>query len=356
MNKKSLPVFVFLILGLLSSSAFGYSSYLSTWQGKYPSSQSDNNIINGTSASCQLCHFNSSGGDPFNAYGWSLREDMNNNGKTISQAINDVEALDSDSDPSHYTNLEEINADVQPGWTDGANNIKYFTSGSQTTGQTPPSNVGDLDITISSCNYSISPDSQSFFIGGGIGNIVITTSESCGWTALSDSEWVVITPTISGTGNGVITYTVSENTDPDKRTGIITIEGVTHTVTQDGTAEEVLADLTATSVKLPASVKKGQKVSVKAIIENTGDEDSTPCKISFYLSRNNGKTVSGDKLLATRLLVELNNGAGTTVVYKWKVKASPGKYYIKAFSDSTAQINESNEDNNVAVSKRIKVK
>jgi hypothetical protein len=44
-----------------------------------------------------------------------------------------------------FSNLEEINADAQPGWTTGANNTVYFDDGSTTAGQEAPGGIADLD-------------------------------------------------------------------------------------------------------------------------------------------------------------------------------------------------------------------
>ncbi len=84
------------------------------------------------------------------------------------------------------------------------------------------------------CTYSISPASRHFTKDGGSGTVSVTTSRSdCAWTTQSDSAWIPITSGSSGTGNGTVRYTVALNSGA-KRTGHITIEGKTHTVTQDG--------------------------------------------------------------------------------------------------------------------------
>ena len=127
----------------LSTTALAKSSYLNTWQGLYPGSQSDNNVIAGTGQSCQLCHAVSGNYDSFNAYGWEMRGYMQ--GMSLSAAIQACEPIDSDLDPTGSSNLAEISADAQPGWTPGPNNTFYFKNGSTQSGQTPPSIAGQLD-------------------------------------------------------------------------------------------------------------------------------------------------------------------------------------------------------------------
>ena len=57
-----------------------------------------------------------------------------------------IESLDSDGDPGGTSNIDEIDADTQPGWTDGPNNTIYFDDGSTQTGQSAPAGIlGNLD-------------------------------------------------------------------------------------------------------------------------------------------------------------------------------------------------------------------
>ena len=117
-----------LVIGLASTALMGafFPFNLATWQGVYPSSQSDDNVDLGTGAACQLCHEGSMGGDPWNAYGWEVREEFMST-FDLALAIVNVEPLDSDGDGS--SNVDEINGDTQPGWTPGPNNTVYFKNG-----------------------------------------------------------------------------------------------------------------------------------------------------------------------------------------------------------------------------------
>ena len=57
---------------------------------------------------------------------------------------------------------------------------------------------------------------------------------TCPWTAVSNDAWITITSGSSGDGSGTVEYSVAENTDPNPRTGTITVAGYTHTVYQAG--------------------------------------------------------------------------------------------------------------------------
>jgi hypothetical protein len=148
-TRRSLGTLAALSLGVLSlfslsTPAAAKGSYLVTWNSRYPTSQTDDNVINGTGTSCQLCHSSPGGGDGFNAYGWKMRELMGS--MSLSAAIQACEPFDSDLDPTGSDNLTEINADTQPGWTSGPNNTYYFKNGSTQSGNNPPALIlGQLD-------------------------------------------------------------------------------------------------------------------------------------------------------------------------------------------------------------------
>ena len=84
------------------------------------------------------------------------------------------------------------------------------------------------------CSYSISPVSSSFPARGGEGNVTLTTSNNCNWTAVSNAPWVTIISADSGTGPGTVSYAVRENFANGSRTGTLSIAGQTFTVNQAG--------------------------------------------------------------------------------------------------------------------------
>ncbi|WP_295878406.1 Ig-like domain-containing protein [uncultured Thiohalocapsa sp.] len=95
---------------LSASPAFPFSAYLFEFEFVYPNSDS---AIN---ANCALCHNAYSSGTGFNPYGDAFR---NASGATLEARYRAIEALDSDGDPGGFTNVEELNASTQPGWTVG---------------------------------------------------------------------------------------------------------------------------------------------------------------------------------------------------------------------------------------------
>ncbi len=76
--------------------------------------------------------------------------------------------------------------------------------------------------------------SQNFGANGGGGSVNIAASPNCNWTASSSVSWITITGGASGSGNGVVTFTVQGNSATSARNGILNIAGQAVTITQDG--------------------------------------------------------------------------------------------------------------------------
>src|SRR5688572_6597185 len=76
-----------------------------------------------------------------------------------------------------------------------------------------------------SCNYCISPTDQSFTHEGGNGSIAVSAPAACSWTASTSDSFLTFTSATSGTGNGVLTFSVAANTGTTPRVASIAIAG-----------------------------------------------------------------------------------------------------------------------------------
>ena len=84
------------------------------------------------------------------------------------------------------------------------------------------------------CSFSISPTSLSYASNGGLGNVNVSTTGGCAWTATSNNPWITVTSGASGSGNGTVNYSVAPNSGTTQLTGTITVAGQTHTVIISG--------------------------------------------------------------------------------------------------------------------------
>jgi len=121
--------------------AHAKSTFISTWDSLYRDSSS---LTNATPDGCQLCHATASGSGR-NDYGADL--DIAMVTMSLSDALQSIEGLDSDSDPTGSSNIVEIDADTQPGWA---------------VGDDPSGVIGLLDPGTPVADISVTPLSVDF--------------------------------------------------------------------------------------------------------------------------------------------------------------------------------------------------
>jgi uncharacterized protein (TIGR03437 family) len=91
--------------------------------------------------------------------------------------------------------------------------------------------------TTAGCSYLIqSSTTQTVTTAAGTGMIQIVTGQNCAWTAASNASWLTIKSGSSGTGNGAISYAVTENATGVARSASIVMAGQMVVVNQAGGA------------------------------------------------------------------------------------------------------------------------
>jgi len=152
----------------------------------------------------------------------------------------------------------------------------------------------DLVCTVrqpkNSCTYSVSPRSQSYDAAGGRGTLSVTVQNGCSWSTKSNANWISITSGGSGSDNGTLRYSVAGNSDTNTRTGTITVQGETFTVSQDGGGSAPV--ITSTFRKSERKIFiYGINFDGGSIILLNGEEQKT-----LYNSDNPGTILIGKKL------------------------------------------------------------
>jgi len=86
------------------------------------------------------------------------------------------------------------------------------------------------------CTYAITPASRAVpVVGTHAGVVVVSAAAGCGWTADSNDPWITVSSGQSGSGYGLVLFSVASNlASGSLRTGTLTIAGQTFTVTQAG--------------------------------------------------------------------------------------------------------------------------
>jgi len=115
----------------------------------------------------------------------------------------------------------------------GGGTVSYSATANAGPVRTGTMTIAGLMFTVdqaSGCTYALDPTSATFGLGGGTGNVSVTTAAGCAWTAASNDGWITVTGGSSGTGDGTVSYSVA--VAGDARTGTMTIAGQTFTVIQ----------------------------------------------------------------------------------------------------------------------------
>ncbi|HEX5735270.1 MAG TPA: BACON domain-containing carbohydrate-binding protein [Blastocatellia bacterium] len=84
------------------------------------------------------------------------------------------------------------------------------------------------------CTTSTLTTGAFFPSTGGEATVSVLSPLGCAWAVSSNESWISVTSSVTGEGNGIVTYAVRDNISPLPRQGAMTIAGEVFTVTQEG--------------------------------------------------------------------------------------------------------------------------
>jgi len=169
---------------------------------------------------------------------------------------------------------------------------------------------------VNGCVYSIDATTQSFGTSGGTQTVgVLTSGPGCPWLAGSYVDWVEVTPSSIGTGNGIVTYSVVPNVSSKARTGTLWIAGQTLAISQSGVV--CAFSVTPRAVSVPPAGLIGNTFTVNADASDCGWTTSTSAS---WILVSGGTTGTGSGTVT--FTVGVNTGTlrtGTITVAGQKV-------------------------------------
>ena len=126
--------------------------------------------------------------------------------------------------------------------------------------------VAGKNVYVTQCGYQLSITPEIDEIGGNpsSGSIVISAPIDAMWEAIADVPWITIEGDSSNVGNGVVTYSVSENDTGAVRTGRIIISGREYSITQTTKLELIAEVVGQGSVSGSGKYNQNQKVVLEA--------------------------------------------------------------------------------------------
>ena len=300
------------------------SGYLSEWRSLYPASTTD--ATSGRNG-CQVCHAASNG--DMNAYGDVIRADFDS-GIAIGIAITNAEGQDSDGQGG--SNLTEINANSQPGWTSGQNPTFDQGNGADA-GDVDPLSIGvqqpldPADPPATEPNIAVAPTNLNFGIVNVPGSSTLTTTITNNGTASltvnalnlsGTSEFALVNPPATpftvapNASQGVnVSYTPNGNGQDTGSLAISSDDPDTQTVTVNlnGTGNEPAANtcsFTATPTTVGfGNVDIGTNSTRSTQVANTGTAN---CNITASVT-----PAGGEFALASASPITITPGNSATV-------------------------------------------
>ena len=91
-----------------------------------------------------------------------------------------------------------------------------------------------LSLTVSYDTMCAAPQASTsaFPSAGGTGTITVTAPGTCAWTASTAANWITLSGSMSGTGNGSVGFTVAPNSSGSQRTAVIALGRQSMTISQ----------------------------------------------------------------------------------------------------------------------------
>jgi trimeric autotransporter adhesin len=121
-----------------------------------------------------------------------------------------------------------------PSATTGPANVTLIVAAAGGTPRSATILVAGNSVTVNqaaTCSYAISPGGEGFTASGGSGAVTITAPAGCAWSATNTLPFVSFTGASSGSGNGVVSFSVAANAGADL-SGTFTVAGLSFDVEQ----------------------------------------------------------------------------------------------------------------------------
>ncbi|HMZ21805.1 MAG TPA: BACON domain-containing carbohydrate-binding protein, partial [Blastocatellia bacterium] len=189
------------------------------------------------------------------------------------------------------------------------------------------------------CTSVPSPQSQTFEVTGGRGNVQVTVSSaSCEWTVENNNPWITVTSSPAMRGNGMVTFQVAPSPDRKPRFASITIAGNSFVVTQAGEANCVSAVSFVPGPYAPESAVAafGEGMADRTLIPSGGQLPTTLAGVSVVVKDQTGQERPAPLFFVSSFQINFLIPAGTATgpalvtIYNGKDKAFNSRIEIKS--------------------------
>ncbi len=92
----------------------------------------------------------------------------------------------------------------------------------------------DQSSTLPQCTFALGANSFSVGAAGSVESVAVTSTSACGWTAYPGDSWLTITSGSSGSGAGVVNFSIASSANSSSRSTNLTVAGQTIAIRQAG--------------------------------------------------------------------------------------------------------------------------
>jgi hypothetical protein len=199
----------------------------------------------------------------------------------------------------------------------GDGSVSYTVAANTGSARNGTITVGSQTFTVNQagCSFTVTPPTQTSFTAlGGTASVRVTASNSaCIWQASSNSSWINIPP--SGTGTGDVNFVVTPNTTLANRSGTITVAGQTFNITQAAAVDDCGYAILPTSQTMDESGGDGVTILVATelgcpwtaasndgwITIESGQSGNGPGSVHFHVRSFNGNRREGTMTIAEHI-------------------------------------------------------
>ena len=163
------------------------------------------------------------------------------------------------------------------------------------------------------CSVTLAPAGATYGPNGGTGNLTVSSPSHCAWTAVSNAPWLVVTAGAQGLGNGLVSYAVDRNREPETRTAAIAVNERTFVVTQTG--EAVQCDYSVTPVTFTPCMSASGDLTAMVSTQQTCSWTAAPN--ASWISVIDGESGNGPGLITFRVTDNWEAPRQGVVMVRW---------------------------------------
>ncbi|MEP7338993.1 MAG: BACON domain-containing carbohydrate-binding protein [Acidobacteriota bacterium] len=221
-----------------------------------------------------------------------------------------------------------------------------------------------LDVVAANCSFAITPRTQIAGYAPTAGSVSVMATAGCAWRAASETSWITVSANTTGSGNGIVSFTIAANPSAASRSGQLRIAGELLNVSQLGV--NPLASVSAASFgSAGLSVDSMAAAFGTGLATTTQAASVTPLPVELAGTRVNVKDSLGVERVAqlffaspgqVNFLVPLGlaNGQAMVTVTSSDGRISTGAATIATVAPGLFSANSNGQDVALGVVLRVK--